>query len=141
MISVSSPATLHELSALAYPAGIGMPSHFRAMVLQLVVSDTVAIRHGDRVLVVLGFWKLEPEREAETLFELWFVVDPEAWRWAVPMVRLVRLTLQRLAETQAVRIRAHVREGHRPGQRLARLVGMKAAGSMAHFEIWEWSNG
>lgn len=141
MISVHSPASLHELSALAYPGGVGMPSHFRAMVLQLVVSDTVTIRLGDRALVVLGFWKLDPERQGEKLFELWFVVDPDAWRWAVPMVRLVRLTLQRLAESEPVRIRAHVREGHGPGQRLARLIGMRDAGRTANFEIWEWSNG
>ena len=124
-LAIISPAPLHAVTALAFPSGRAPSRHLQAMLLQSVRSETMAFitAQGEPVMVV-GLWPLLPLREGERLFELWLLIEPPAVPHLPSLRRLARLMLSRVAESGPVRIRALVREGHAPGARMCRLVGM-----------------
>ena len=71
------------------------------------------------------------------VLEAWFACQPRAARRLVPLARAMRLTLETIAETERVAIRARVAAGHEPGRRLAKLAGFHPLGAAAGVETWE----
>lgn len=139
-LSIVSPAPFHAVSALAFPRGRAPRRHLQVMLLQAVRSETMAFVDGTGAAVmVVGLWQLEPLQEGERFFELWLQIDARALPHLPSLRRLARLMLARVAESGPVRIRALVREGHRPGARMCRLLGMAFVGVFDGFEAWEWS--
>lgn len=139
-LSIVSPAPFHEVSRLAFPSGRAPARHLQVMLLQSVRSDTMAfVEEGGAAVMVVGLWQLAPLQEGERLFELWLQIDRRALPHLPSLRRLARLMLARVAESGPVRIRALVREGHAPGARMCRLLGMAFVGVFDGFEAWEWS--
>lgn len=139
-LAIVSPAPLHAVTALAFPTGRAPSRHLQAMLLQSVRSETMAfVAEGGDVVMVVGLWPLSPLREGERLFELWLLIEPPAVPHLPALRRLARLMLARIAESGPVRIRALVRNGHAPGSRMCRLIGMAFVGVSDGFECWEWS--
>ena len=141
MLTLKSPAPLHDFSGLAFPGGWCGRAHFKAMMLQLSISDSVAFYSGATCVLIVGFWPLPEEVEGERLLEMWVLVTVASVPFLQGLRKLCRLTLQRLGDAGRVRIRAHVRPAHRPGQRLARMIGLQFAGLNNGLERWEWSHG
>ena len=140
MIEIEAPSSLSDLTALAYPSGIGMRAHFQAMMLQLAQSDTMTFRMDGQAKCIIGFWKLPEIKENELHFELWLVISADASEHMLALWKIMRRTLARLGETQPVRIRALVRKGHAPGERMARLLGFEKSDPWGAFHLWEWSS-
>lgn len=139
-LSAVSPAPVLDTLALVDRLAPGHRYARKAALLQLAQSDTTGFRDADRLVAVIGFYPERPERRGETLLTLWFICRPEAGRCLVALHRIARLTLARLRDTPGVRIRAEVRAGDRTGQRLARLMGLTAAGGRDGDEHWEWAS-
>lgn len=125
------------LAALAFlRAGAAlMNGAARKSALQVFGSATVGYRDDDKTIAVLGLYPAGDHVEA------WLVGDPDGARpHLLAIARHARLTLAVAREHQSAPIRAHVRWGHEPGRRLARLVGFaSAADDAAPFERWEIS--
>lgn len=139
-LSIVSPAPFHEVSRLAFPSGRAPARHVQIMLLQAVRSETMAFATpAGEVVMIVGFWQLAGLHEGERLFELWLLIDRRALPHLPALRRLARLMLARVAESGPVRIRALVREGHRPGARMCRLLGMAFVGIADGQECWEWS--
>lgn len=142
MLTTETPAPVWETLELARDVDASLkPIHRRAFVAQLLRSDTVAFRDGARLVATAGFTPLPPEIVGEELAEIWFVCTPALGRHLWAFVRLARLTCSRVAQDGSVRIRAFVREGHAPGQRLAALCGLVRVAVHDGFERWEWLGG
>lgn len=140
MLTVIAPAPLVDTMALHRRDLRMRRLTAKVLILQLHKSETFGlVDEGGRLFAAVGFLPLVPEREGETLFELWFLCAPELSRHILQLVRLARLIFRRMAESGDVRIRALVRAGHSPGRRLAVLCGMTMSGDEAGFERWEWS--
>lgn len=139
-LAIVSPAPFHQVTRLAFPTGRAPARHLQIMLLQVARSESMAFvdQAGDAVMVV-GLWQLAAQREGERFFELWLQIDRRALPHLPALRRLARLMLARVAESGPVRIRALVREGHRPGARMCRLLGMAFVGVFDGFEAWEWS--
>jgi hypothetical protein len=54
----------------------------------------------------------------------------------LPMMRLARLTLAAWLQDGTIALCCVIRDGHRPGQRLAHLAGFKRAGTEKGLELW-----
>ncbi|MBB98330.1 MAG: hypothetical protein CML67_02150 [Rhodobacteraceae bacterium] len=80
-------------------------------------GDTVSIHAGDTLLAVAYFW---PCREG--CLEFCLSLRPEARTHMHALVRLAQLRLEEITHT-GKRVETHVRPGHRPGERMARLTG------------------
>jgi len=139
-LGIVQPAPLHMATALAFRSGRAPKRLLQAMILQVARSETVAFvdRHGAPVMVV-GLWPWPPLHEGERLFELWLLIDHSALPHLPTLRRLARLMVARAAESGPVRIRALVAEGHRPGARMCRLLGMSFVGTSDGHQCWEWS--
>jgi hypothetical protein len=139
-LSIVTPAPLHAITALAFPNGRAPARHLQAMILQSARSDTVAFADAaGEIVMIAGFYPLAPLHDGERFFEMWLQITPPAVPHLPALRRLTRLTLARVAESGPVRVRALVAVGHRPGARLAAIVGMRLVGSEDGFECWEWS--
>jgi hypothetical protein len=139
-LAILAPAPLDAITRLAFPSGRAHPRWLQAMLLQSVRSDTVAFAlPSGEVVMVVGLWPLAPLHEGERLFELWLLIAPEGVPHLPALRRFARLTLSRAAQSGPVRVRALVVEGHAPGARMCRLVGMSPVGVRAGHECWEWS--
>ena len=139
-LTIISPAPFHAVSQLAFPGGRAPARHLQIMLLQSVRSETMAFADASgAVVMIVGLWQLAPLHEGERLFELWLQIDARALPHLPSLRRLARLMLARVAESGPVRIRALVREGHRPGARMCRLLGMAFVGTSDGHECWEWS--
>ncbi|MCO5091987.1 hypothetical protein [Bosea sp. (in: a-proteobacteria)] len=139
-LAIVSPAPLHAVTALAFPSGRAPARHLQAMLLQSVRSETMAfVTAAGEVVMVVGLWPLAPLHEGERLLELWLLIEPPAVPHLPALRRLARLMLARIAQSGPVRIRALVREGHAPGARMCRLIGMSFVGAADGCECWEWS--
>lgn len=112
----------------------------RAAMLQAARAEALGYYSGDCLVAAVMLYPLDPERKGEDLRELVFCCRPEAARHVGAILRHGRLTASRLADTPNLRIRATVKAGHLPGQRLARLLGMAAAGVFGAIEHWEWTS-
>lgn len=142
MLAVSSPAPIIETLELVRDARQGLkPWQSKGMLLQLLGSLTVAFREGPDLVAAAGFFPLPPEESGEELAEIWLACRPELARNLTAFVKLARLTCLRASQDGTVRLRAFVREGHRPGQRLAVLVGLERVATRNGFELWEWRGG
>ena len=139
-LAIVSPAPLDVVTGLAFPSGRAPARHLQAMILQVVRSETMAFLRadGDAVMVV-GLWPHAPLHEGERFLELWLLIDRPALPHLPALRRFARLMLARVAESGPVRIRALVREGHEPGARMCRLLGMSFVGSETGFDCFEWS--
>lgn len=142
MLDVHAPAPLIDLLELFDPLTAARPTRTKLALWQATYSETVGFSLPDGPLIAaLGFLPLPPEEPGEDLQEMWFVCAPAIVPHLVAWVKLARLTLARLAQDGRLRIRAHVAAGHRPGQRLCRLLGFAPAGRDGSFEQWEWRGG
>lgn len=140
-LRATSPAMLHEVLDL-YAASIPMkPINVKAAILQHARSDSeIYFATGDDVHAIAAamYYPLPAETAGERLFELAFVCRPALAGHLISFLHLSHLTRARLANDGPVRVRAHVRRGHRPGARLALLCGMTPAGSYGAFDRFEF---
>jgi hypothetical protein len=112
----------------------------RVALLQSARSESLGyVDENGNLIAAVMLYPLDPERLGEDLRELVFCCRPEASRHICAIVRHARLIASRLADTPHLRIRATVKAGHQPGQRLARLIGMTGAGEFGAVEHWEWT--
>lgn len=72
-----------------------------------------------------------------SVLEAWFACRPEAAAHLIAFVRAAQLTLEIAGDDRP--IVGFVAQGHRPGQRLARLAGFHLVESSGGFEMWERS--
>mgnify|MGYP000921766891 FL=1 len=108
------------------------PHLFRLFMHQVVRSEIVGFYRAGALEVVVGFLP-DPARNA---VELWMICRPGVAPFLPGLVRLARLTIARLTDAGTI-VTATVREGHRPGARLAALLGMRKVAAAAGFETWE----
>lgn len=132
-----APAPLPDVLALYQATAPMKPVTASAAILQAARSDTVGWYDGNRMIAVALFYPLDPERPGERLVELAFACLPDLADHLATFIRAARLTRAQIGQDASNRIRAHVRKGHRPGARLARLCGMKRVGSLGMFDRWE----
>lgn len=138
---VVTPAPLADVVALYTSAeGTIKPLEFKAALLQAARSDTIGFIAGGDMIAAAILYPCEPETPGEELRELAFACRPAAAGHLTAIIHAARLTRAALAETGAVRVRARVRMGHRPGQRLARLCRLRLVGTEGAFEVYEWAS-
>jgi hypothetical protein len=137
MIEIVRPAPLGDTLALAFRTGMAPRRHLQAMILQVVAQESFGFLHDGRLIMAFGVWPLEAEDPGERLVEFWLAIGAEAVPHLPTLVRLARLVFARLGQSEPVKLRAHVHAGHRPGQRLATLVGMRLIRIEQEIEIWE----
>jgi len=143
VISIVHPAPYLDTLALVRAAASFKPAHGRLAQVQVAGSDTVGFveQPGGRLLAALGFWPLGNGRE-----EVFLVGLPAAdvGPHLVALSRLARLTLAARLHSGTVAIIAHVQNGNRAGERLARLAGFSISagdGAPSSFQRWELSHG
>jgi hypothetical protein len=136
-----APADIGEAMALYLDLVPQKPVNVRTAMLQLVRSRRDGFYAGGELIAVASYYPLPPETAGERLFELAFVCRPALARHLVSFMHLAHLTPRRLANDGPVRVRAHVRRGHLPGARLARLCRMTFTGVVGGFERWEFARG
>lgn len=91
------------------------------------------LREGDAPpLIIAGF---APSARG---FEAWFGCRPEAAGHMKTFLRHAHLTLQKTAHDWNVKIFARVACGHRPGARIAKLLGFELCGRDSGFDDWIW---
>jgi hypothetical protein len=141
-LALETPAPIGESTAL-FTAELAQLKRWqsRAATLQLLKSDTVAFRLAGELVAAAGFYPIPSDVPGEELAEVWFVCRPSLAPHIGEFVRLARLTCLRASHCGAVRLRAHVRRGHRPGSRLAVLCSFEKLGEAGGFEVWEWRGG
>jgi hypothetical protein len=142
--AITSPPLDDVLQLYADSAGLKPRIKVFAMrvaLLQSARSECLGyVDDAGRLVAAVMLYPLDPEKPDEDLRELVFCCRPEASAHIGAIVRHARLIASRLAQSDGLRIRATVKAGHLPGQRLARLIGMTAAGFGADgFEHWEWT--
>ncbi|SEK37064.1 hypothetical protein SAMN04515666_101345 [Bosea lupini] len=82
------------------------------------------IVRDDGVTVAAGGFVPRPERTpGEALSEAWFACRPDAAAHMLGIIRLTHLTLRRHCEDGPATVQAFVREGWRPGRRIAAALG------------------
>jgi hypothetical protein len=136
-LALETPAPISETREL-YAALRPLKRHAsRTATLQLLRSETVGFRLEGRLVAVAGFYPLPDAPDGSEADEVWFHCRPELAAHMREFVRLSRLTLERASHHGAIRLRAFVRPGHRPGERLAVLCGLKPVGA----GWWEWHRG
>lgn len=133
-----TPAPIGDVVTVYTATAPMKPVNVAAMILQHARSTSIAYYADDDLLAVAMFYPLDPERPDEDLAELTLACLPALAHHMIPFIRLARLTRARLANDGHVRIRAHIRTGHRPGARLARLCGMVPVGVSGSFQRWEF---
>jgi hypothetical protein len=140
MITIRQPAPLGATVDLMFPGGIAPRKVLSAAILQVSAHESYGFEVGGRLICAFGFWPVGMERKRRVL-EFWLVIGAEAVPHLRGLTRLARLALQRLSQSEPVLVRALVRSGHAPGQRLARLAGLKQGRTVGGFERWEFRNG
>jgi hypothetical protein len=140
MITIRQPAPLGATVDLMFPGGIAPRKVLSAAILQVSAHESYGFEVGGRLICAFGFWPVGMERKRRVL-EFWLVIGAEAVPHLRGLTRLARLALQRLSQSEPVLVRALVRSGHAPGQRLARLAGLKQGRTVGGFEQWEFRNG
>ncbi len=135
MIETISPAPAIDLLAL-YAPSFKPSASLAVAALQVGRAETFGFVEDGRLLAAIGFWPEPPASE-----EVFLVGLPaaEIGSRMLELYRLARLTVEGRRDYGVVRLTACVREGHRPGERLARLVGFSraATGAPAGFTRWE----
>jgi hypothetical protein len=140
MITIRQPAPLGATVDLMFPGGMAPRKTLSAAILQVSAHESYGFEVAGRLISAFGFWPIGHERKRR-VFEFWLVIGAEAVPHLRGLTRLARLALQRLSQSEPVLVRALVRSGHAPGQRLARLAGLKQGRTVGGFERWEFRNG
>jgi hypothetical protein len=140
MIAVETPAPLAPTLQLIFGDNRAPSRHHRAAVLQCSQHESHGFRVNQQLICAFGFWPLGQDNGRHYV-EMWVAIGKAAVPHLKPLIRFARLALVRLGQDQAVTVRALVRRGHAPGQRLARLTGLVLAGEADGFELWEWPHG
>lgn len=135
---VVSPASMPEVLDLYAETTPMKPINAKAAIIQLARSDTAAYYAGGQLIAAAMYYPLPPERDGEVLRELAFVCRPAFRHYLVPFIHHAHLTRVALASNGPVRVRALVRQGHKPGRRLAVLCGLSLVGARGAFDIWEF---
>lgn len=139
MLRLESPAPLAALTALAFPGGYASARLLQAVVLQAAGGESAALVDGEgRPVAAFGLFRWGAEGDGRLNVEMWLMVGRAAIPHLTTLRRFCRLALQRLSQDQPVTVWAAVREGHEPGRRLARLVGMRLSAAADGLERWEW---
>lgn len=110
---ITSPVLLDDCLTMAPPTRWGR----KAIVLMWSRSETISIHDGDELLAIGYLW---PISEGEHEFCL--SIRPPAKRHMRALIRLAQLTFAQITQTGGV-VATHVRVGHLPGERMARLTG------------------
>ena len=144
MIVLLSPAPLSQVFALFAADPIaGSLAKFganpRAQIVAHVAAcpSWVATWHPDnpwRRSEPVAAAGLIPDGDA---FEAWFVCSPRAKPALRDILRATQLTWRELAQDGPIKIRARVGPDWRPGQRIARLLGMTRQGRELGMDVWE----
>ncbi|MGY3392942.1 hypothetical protein ACVWW6_005533 [Bradyrhizobium sp. USDA 3311] len=134
-VSPAEAADVMNLYAFVAPA---KPLFVRAAIVQFARSESIAFRDDGGTLAAALLYPLDPERPGERLAELAFICLPDLSRHMLAFIRLAHLTRDRLANDGLLRVRAHVRTGHRPGRRMALMLGMRLVGTVGDFERYEF---
>ncbi len=141
LLKAVTPAPVIDVIDLYARHGVLRRLALKVAMVQVFKSETFAFYRADGLcLAVIGFCPIEGAG-GEDEFELWFVTRPEIEPSLVRFIRIARLTLRKVADTTGLRILAIVRQGHRPGQRLAKMVGLKRADILDGVEFWSWRSG
>lgn len=139
-IEVVRPAPFLAAVDLLRASGATKPHLARVATWQTALGTTFGfVDEEGRLLAVLGFWPLGGAREEVFLVGLPpSVVGPRL----VELHRRARLIIARRMQSGIGRIIGHVRIGHEPGRRLARLVGFRPCddGAPPGLEAWVREN-
>lgn len=134
MTRIVVQAPLPDVMQLYSRNGLTKPLEFKAALLQAARGESVGIYAGDQIVAAVILYPVAPGE-----YEAAFACLPAAVHHLVPIFHAARSIRARLAETGRFTVRAHVRAGHEPGRRLARLCRMTLIGSDDGYEIWQWS--
>jgi hypothetical protein len=142
MMRIVSPAPLPDVLDLHAQVRPLKRDEFRAAMLQHARSESCGFYAGDKILAAFFLYPAPAERPGEDLRELAFACRPEFARHLVEFTRYgrafaARLTAAARPDDPPLRIRATVRTGHRPGERLAALFGLRAVGTAGTFTRYE----
>lgn len=147
-----APATLADLAELLVARGEGVLSAWRWRVLtaQLGLSlaftvhavevtgeDGAGAADGPRHPVAIGGIAPLPGQAGE----IWLGAGPGLDRVMLRVVRATRTVLRRVAPAYPGGLMCLVAAGHRPGQRLARMIGCRPSGiAFGASEEWVWQS-
>lgn len=137
-LRATSPAPLPDVLDLFAASVVMKPLHVKCAIVQAARSESIAWYEGGRPIAAAMLYPLDLETPGERLLELAFVCRPELARHMLAFLREAHLTRDRLANDGPVRVRAHVRTGHRPGARMAAILGMRPVGIFGGFERFEF---
>lgn len=139
MIEAIHPAPFLELLGMVRSRAPDKPRFAELSCLQVAGSDTVGFLEDGRLLAAIGFWPLGDGRDEVFLIGLPAdVVGPRM----ISLTSLARLTLAARLHSGTVAIVGHVKIGHLPGERLARLAGFSPCdGAPSGFSRWELRHG
>jgi hypothetical protein len=133
------PVPMRDLLDLYAAIAPMKPVNARAALLQAARADSEGWRdEAGEILAAALFYPLPPAHPGERHVELAFACRPALKDHLLSFVRAAELTRARLALNGPVRVRALVRTVHRPGARLAALVGMTRTGTAGAFDVWEF---
>lgn len=110
-----------ELVALLAARGeLTLPTRvYSRLLTQVALSESYAVLEGDAVLALAGIAPV-----SGVAGEIWFGVKPNSLgRNLLPIVRLARQVIERRRSAYPAGLFCMVREGHRPGERLAAAIG------------------
>lgn len=94
-------------------------------------------QHG-LCVATAGLFPLPATETSPRRYEGWFACWPTAAEHTLAIVRLAQLTYRAVAQDGPIEIIAHVAVGHRPGARLARMIGFTPGPIEAGYETWIW---
>lgn len=142
VLTVVRPAPYLETVALMRDHAGLKPGMVDVAIYQVSWAATFGFVDENGVLLaVMGFWPLAVDAD-----EIFLVGRPaaEVGPRMVELARRARLILDRRMQSGIGRIIGHVRIGHEPGNRLARLAGfsLSADGAPPGFQRWmrSWDN-
>ncbi|TYC51628.1 hypothetical protein FMN50_20320 [Rhodobacterales bacterium] len=112
-LRVVSPATYDDCLTLSPPTRYAR----KVMIRMRSEAETVAVYAGDDLLCVGYLFPCDSQE-----YELCFSVSPKARRYMLQILRITHLTVTGVANTNRI-VSARVRPGHKPGERMVRLIG------------------
>lgn len=135
-LTVETPPPLADVVALFTGGGAVRAIDTKIAIMHWWKSETYGFRdrHGE-IVAVIGYCPVRCDDGGRAV-EMWFACRPSIVPLLVAIARVVRLTLTRLVETNGTMVLARVALGHEPGQRLARLIGLKRGDVHEGFELW-----
>jgi hypothetical protein len=139
MIELVHPAPFLELLGMLRSRAPNKPRFAELSCLQISGSATVGFVEDGQLLAAMGFWPLGDG--ADEVFLIGLPSDVLAPRM-LALTNLARLTLAARLHSGTVAIVGHVKIGHVPGERLARLAGFSPCdGAPSGFSRWELRHG